>query len=164
MTNRATARVAQTTARDVQHAQKAERRQEWAHALAHWQHARVDDPNHVGYRLRAAGCMERLGDIAGACAEYRCAADWYARQGFLLKAVATIRHAIQSLHEHCPNDRACIGDHLTLASLFESLELRDEAHAEYAAALREMPPDDERRERTAHALRTLIGAPAPERT
>ena len=63
-----------TTTEDVQHAHNAERRGQWALALRCWQRAVKRDTNWIEYRLRAAACAERLGDVAGALAHYDAAA------------------------------------------------------------------------------------------
>ncbi len=87
-----------------------------------------DDPSDIRTKLKVADLLFRLGERDRATAAFKEVAEFYASQGFLLKAVAVFKQ-VQKL---APND---IEVRLALAGLYQQIGLINDAIAQYREAI-----------------------------
>jgi len=87
-----------------------------------------EDPSDIRTKLKVADLLFRLGERDRATAAFKEVADFYASQGFLLKAVAVYKQ-VQKLQ---PND---LDVHLALAGLYQQIGLINDAIIQYRRAI-----------------------------
>lgn len=87
-----------------------------------------EDPSDIRTKLKVADLLFRLGERERATAAFKEVAEFYASQGFLLKAVAVFKQ-VQKLKPHD------IEVHLALAGLYQQIGLINDAIAQYREAI-----------------------------
>jgi tetratricopeptide (TPR) repeat protein len=88
------------------------------------------DPNDTRTRLKVGDLYARSGDLPRALEMYEGAAEYYAQQGFALRAVAVYKQICETIVRHAPQLRSRYA-HVppVLAHLFQQLGMTDEAVA-----------------------------------
>jgi Tfp pilus assembly protein PilF len=97
-------------------------------AVREYEKVLKDDPSDIRTKLKVADLLFKLGDKDRATATFEDVAQFYASQGFLLKAVAVYKQ-VQKLK---PDD---VGVHLSLAALYQQIGLVSDAIAQYREAI-----------------------------
>lgn len=87
-----------------------------------------EDPSDIRTKLKVADLLFRLGERERATAAFKEVAEFYASQGFLLKAVAVFKQ-VQKLKPHD------IEVHLALAGLYQQIGLINDAIVQYREAI-----------------------------
>lgn len=119
-------------------------------AVKEYEKVLKDDPSDIRTKLKVADLLFRLGDRERATATFQEVAQFYAGQGFLLKAVAVFKQ-VQKLK---PDD---VDIYLSLAALYQQIGLVGDAIAQYrdAIALLEKTGDAMQRLKTAQKMLEL---------
>lgn len=97
-------------------------------AVREYEKVLKEDPSDIRTKLKVADLLFRLGDRDRATAAFKEVAEFYASQGFLLKAVAVFKQ-VQKLR---PQD---IDVHLALAGLYQQIGLINDAISQYREAI-----------------------------
>lgn len=119
-------------------------------AVKEYEKVLKDDPSDIRTKLKVADLLFRLGEKERATATFQEVAQFYASQGFLLKAVAVYKQ-VQKLK---PDD---VDAHLALAGLYQQIGLVGDAISQYrdAIALLEKSGDALQRLKTAQKMLEL---------
>ncbi len=97
-------------------------------AVKEYEKVLKDDPSDIRTKLKVADLLFRLGDRERATATFEEVAQFYASQGFLLKAVAVYKQ-VQKLK---PDD---VDVHQALAGLYQQIGLVSDAVVQYREAI-----------------------------
>ena len=97
-------------------------------AVKEYEKVLKDDPSDIRTKLKVADLLFRLGDKDRATATFEEVAQFYASQGFLLKAVAVFKQ-VQKLK---PDD---VDVHQALAGLYQQIGLVSDAVGQYREAI-----------------------------
>lgn len=97
-------------------------------AVKEYEKVLKDDPSDIRTKLKVADLLFRLGEKERATATFEEVAQFYASQGFLLKAVAVYKQ-VQKLK---PDD---VDVHQALAGLYQQIGLVSDAVAQYREAI-----------------------------
>jgi len=87
-----------------------------------------EDPSDIRTKLKVADLLFRMGEKDRATAAFEDVAEFYASQGFLLKAVAVFKQVLKLK----PND---VDIHLSLANLYQQIGLVNDAIGQYREAI-----------------------------
>ena len=87
-----------------------------------------EDPSDIRTKLKVADLLFRMGEKTRATEAFEEVADFYASQGFLLKAVAVFKQ-VQKLRPHD------VEVHLSLAALYQQIGLVNDAIGQYKEAI-----------------------------
>lgn len=119
-------------------------------AVKEYEKVLKDDPSDIRTKLKVADLLFRLGEKERATATFQEVAQFYASQGFLLKAVAVFKQ-VQKLK---PDD---VDAHLSLAGLYQQIGLVGDAISQYrdAIALLDKSGDALQRLKTAQKMLEL---------
>lgn len=119
-------------------------------AVKEYEKVLKDDPSDIRTKLKVADLLFRLGEKERATGTFQEVAQFYASQGFLLKAVAVYKQ-VQKLK---PDD---VDVHLSLAALYQQIGLVGDAISQYrdAIALLERTGDAMQRLKTAQKMLEL---------
>ena len=116
----------------LQAAQKYIEKKRYDRAIAEYQRIVQDDPNDARTLLKIGDLQARLSAYPEAIATYDRVGQFYAAQGFALKAIAVYKQIREIIKKHVPNlaDRY---SHITplLAELYTQLGLVSDALAAY---------------------------------
>ena len=98
-----------------------------------------EDASDIRTWLKVADLYSKCGDLENATETYRKVADYYARQGFYLKAVAVNKQILKI-------DPNLLNVHLELASLYKQLGLLGDAIAQYQTVIAQLEESGRRAE------------------
>lgn len=93
-------------------------------AIREYEKVLKEDPSDIRTKLKVADLLFRMGEKARATAAFEEVAEFYAAQGFLLKAVAVFKQ-VQKLKPHD------VDVHLFLAGLYQQIGLVNDAIVQY---------------------------------